>query len=287
MQIKTVQIHAPTTTTDEELFKKYIEYVDAHNNVSLVKLDEYYFIIKALGRKDYKEIMSNTQLNAYQKEEVVCEIAALYPEHFDFGLCDAGIPEQLCKEILKFSHFIGDGKETIALMDFYRSEMIQLHNQINCLISEAFPYLDFDDIENWDMEKTLKYLSRSEWILQNLRGVEMSYDPFTGERWDTSEITAPSEMPQQTASKDPNPIKQNDSPKQTDESVKGFIPGETIDERIARVESGKIKKERLTPEKLRELQSRFPEVDWTKQHKIDDFKAEISSEPVALRAPGE
>lgn len=290
MNIKTVQIQAPTQATNEEVFAKYIEFVDQYQAVSLIQLDEAYFVVKALGRKDYKEIMSNDSLNEYQREEIICEIATLYPVPFDFETCDAGIPSNLAKEILKFSHFTDNKQEAIHMMNYFRSEMVQLHNQINCLINEAFPHLSYDEIENWDMEKTLKYLSRSEWILQNLRGIEMGYDPFTGEKWE--EPTAPPAPAQQSAP----PVQQNEVPiNKPPETInykdaimpqaKGFVPGETIEERLERLEKGEIKKEPLTPEKLRELRARFPEVDWTAVPREEDFRENFSSENPALVTP--
>lgn len=296
MNIKTVQIHAPTVTTDEEIFNKYIDFVDEYQHVSLVRIEEYYFIVKALGRKDYKDIMTNEQLNMYQKEEVVCEVCTLYPSEFDFGTCEAGIPEQLCKEILTFSHFTQDTQESaVSMMNFFRSEMVQLHNQINCLIQEAFPNFNFEEIENWPMEKTLRYLSRSEWILQNLRGIEMNYDPFTGENWNAETIAQPIESlptPQrQFVSEpivpEPEEIHLSQTSSQNNEQAKGFIAGESLDDRIQRAYEGKVKKERLTPEKLRELQTKYPEVDWARKHEAKDFEVEISSEPMALRTPNE
>ena len=49
--------------------------------------------------------------------------------------------------------------------------MYDLDNQITCMINEAFPNIDIEEIENWDVEKTMKYFTRAEWKLHNLRGI--------------------------------------------------------------------------------------------------------------------
>ena len=121
--------------------------------------------------------------------------------------------------------------------------MYDLNNQIPCLINEAFPNFDIEDIENWDVERTSKYLSRAEWKLQNLRGMEFNYD-----------ILEQQEMANQQASEGEEQPKDNKSlaSKQPIEPT-SEQPKETIQTK---------KKQTLTPEKLAELKRMAPEIDW-------------------------
>lgn len=292
-------LHKPEVSTkDKSLFESYTEYVEKYNHVSIVQVHNMDFIIKSLGRMDYREIMLNQDLDNYLKEEAVCELCCLYPENFNFEDCEAGIPSALFQEILTFSFLSNDQEQDRRqLMNYFRGEMVELHNQINCMINEAFPSLDFETIENFDMMTALKYLSRAEWILQNLRNFEIARDPFTNEEWDADQITssqiqAPEKIPEPVTNKQI----QNESIKPKTETFSrpkvdiageqnSFIPGETIEERLERLQRGEIKPKKLTSDKLRELQNNFPEIDWTAQLNEQDFNAHVETTPMALRTP--
>lgn len=293
MQIKTIQSKmSPTleSLTDQSFFDIYAKLVELHETISIVQLDSQNFIIKSIGRKDFREIMLNKNLNDYLKEEAICELCTLYPENHDFENGDAGIASLLFNEILKISFLKKSQEEDRKnLMWYFRNEMAELHSQINCMIAETFPSLRYEEIENFDMTKTLKYLSRAEWILQNLRGFEMHRDPFTGEAWNTDDIipeNAPVkqheriETPQTQIMKEQMPIV-----KEQEQST--FKSGESLEERIKRFKNGEIKQEQLSYEKLQRLQQQFPEIDWTAKPKDSDFKERISAVPVALRTAEE
>lgn len=281
----------------QSLFEVYADLAEQYHHICIVQIEQHDFIIKALGRKDYKEIMTNLDLNDYLKEEAICEISCLYPEHFDFDNCDAGVATQLFKEILSFSFLSNDQEqERSQLMSYFREEMIQLHNQINCMISEAFPSLSFEEIENFDMMTALRYLSRAEWILQNFRGFEMLADPFTGEPWEPETVGDAKPASQEPVYQEPvtvaqpapsaeAPVKQRPKVELPQQANDSFIPGETIEERIERLKRGEIQPKQLTPEKLRQLQRDFPEVDWAAQVNPEDFEANVDSTPMALRTP--
>lgn len=110
--------------------------------------------------------------------------------------------------------------------------MFGLDNQITCIINEAFPQFDIEEIENWDVERTAKYLSRAEWKLQNFRGATFNEEYFNA----------------MTAQGEPQPQEEVQAPKQE-------VKQEPKDD-------GKPKKEKLTPERLRQLQAQFPEIKW-------------------------
>ena len=44
--------------------------------------------------------------------------------------------------------------------------MGQLEHQMDAIIALAFPNLKLEEIESWTLDKTLKYFSRAEWLLQ-------------------------------------------------------------------------------------------------------------------------
>lgn len=181
------------------------------------------YIYKALGRRDFRKIVSNEELSIEDKKDEIIKACIVYPEDFDIDDCIAGLINVLYSKIMEVS-YLNDEESKANVIEYYRQDMYSLDNQITCLINEAFPNFDIEEIENWDLERTAKYLSRAEYKLQNFRGFEFNEAYFQG--------TAPAEQPQE---------------QQTEEEVKEEIQS---------------KKEKMTPERLRQLQAQFPEIDW-------------------------
>ena len=151
----------------------FLKFCQEYRNVFMFHSDDQFFIFRAIGRGEYKEILKNPVITDLDREEIICDTCVLYPEEFDWEACEAGLPTVLSAEILKKS-YLTDLDERANLHSFYRSEMYDLDNQITCIIHEAFPQYEMEDIDKWDVEKTTKYLSRAEWILQNLRNAHVS-----------------------------------------------------------------------------------------------------------------
>ena len=202
-----------------------------YGKVNIYNIDGEIFFFRALKRGEYLKLCKEERISELDKEDIVCNTCIVYPEHYDFENCDAAVPSLLCKAILKASYL--DSIETrTGLMNYFREEMFDFQNQITCIINEAFPQFSLEEIEDWDMEKTAMYLSRSEWKLVNFRGANFNFDP--------NEMEQPEQQVQEV------PQVQNE-PKQKQERTTNFKGGA---------------KEKLTPEKLRELQTKFPDIDW-------------------------
>ena len=118
----------------------------------------------------------------------------------------------------------------INMISYYRQETNTINSNITCIINEAFPNFDIEEIENWDMDKTIKYFTRAEWKLINLRQIPIDTDIL--------EVIEAN----RTAPKEDSALEQIDA--DTSEIV------------------GVNKKQPLTPEKLAELQRKFPGIDW-------------------------
>lgn len=186
------------------------------------------YIYKALGRRDFKRIVSNENLSIEDKKDEIIKACIVYPEDFDIDDCIAGLINVLYSKIIEVSYLDSDESRT-GVIEYYRQDMYSLDNQITCLINEAFPNFDIEEIENWDLERTAKYLSRAEYKLQNFRGFEFNENYFQGTSTQVEE------------------------------------QAETEDEEVKQVEEpkdDKPKKQKLTPERLRQLQQQFPEIDW-------------------------
>lgn len=215
------------------------EFKKNYRNVYIYQFDNKIFIYRAVGRKEYTNLILNQNLSDPEKEEVLCKICCLYPVNFDFENCEeAGIPTSLAKEIVKNSYLSKENREKV--LQYHRSEMYDLDNQINCIIMSAFPNLSLDEIENWDVVTACKYYSRAEWILHNIKGVPLREKDVESDYVYMKNNAVTEE------------IVDDDS-----ETLKSTAPDNNI------AHNGKPKnKPKLTPEKLRELKEKYPEIDW-------------------------
>lgn len=164
MKIKR-EVYTPETIDINEL---YVQFATQYDNVFICQIESHIFIYRALGRAEYKDIMQNSDFSDLDKEEMLCMQCLLYPDPntFDWKTCDAGIPTELSKHILRYS-YLDSFERRFILRDIYRLEMQELDNQITCLIHEAFPSFSLEEIESWDVQRTTKYLTRAEWKLKN------------------------------------------------------------------------------------------------------------------------
>jgi hypothetical protein len=212
-----------------------------YNTLYTYQFDDNVFIYRPVGRKEYKELYLNDRLDEISKEEVLCRICVLYPANFDFENCDeAGLPTKLAEEIVKNSYLAPERRERV--LNYFRQDMYDLDNQKTCVILEAFPSLDMETVENWDIETTCKYYARAEWILHNLHGLQIrEKDP------DATYYGMPQDMRPQTEEFDPDMIQSTTN--NADTSHNGTPKQKTGNTT-------------LTPEKLRELKEKYPNIDW-------------------------
>jgi hypothetical protein len=246
--------------TSVNLTEIFLKLQETYRTINVLKIDEEVFMFRALGRSEFRSIANNTQFNDLEKEEIICQACTVWPENYDFENGDAGTPSTLSKAILECSH-LDSIESRMAVTQKARDEMFELDNQVTCIINEAFPQFDIEEIEQWDLEKTAKYLSRAEWKLQNLRGLNMAYDPYNGQ--------APQE--QQPQSQQPPERVAMKTPKTEEVGSDTSLTGKP--------------KEKLTPEKLAELRARYPEIYGKGElvTNIDQMKDSVDPTSAALR----
>ena len=151
----------------EETFQKY----DA---VFFSEIDGQLFAYRPIGRKEYKDIITDESLNEWDKQDKLCETALIYPENFNFDDCLAGVPDELSKDIIEKSCL--DPESMLYLLHMNRQEADQLGSEMACIIAEAFPSYTMDEIESWNNFKFTKLYAQAEWILKNIRGVQFQVD---------------------------------------------------------------------------------------------------------------
>lgn len=154
-------------TLIEDAFQKY-------SAVFFSEIDGQLFSYRPLGRKEYKDIATNENLDEWSKQDAIVTTALIYPENFDLDNCPAGIPDQLCSDIIEKSCL--DPESMLYLLHMQRQEADQLGSEMSCIIAEAFPAYSIDEIESWNNFKFMKIYAQAEWVLKNIRGVEFKLD---------------------------------------------------------------------------------------------------------------
>lgn len=206
-----------------------------YRNIYWTHIEGDLYVYRPIGRKEYKDIAIDETLDTADKKDKIVQTCVLMPEDFDVDECIAGIPEMLYEQIIINSYL--ESNDTInGVLNYYRNEMFSLDNQITCIINEAFPQFDIEEIENWGVEQTAKYLSRAEWKLQNFRNFQ-----FNEEYFNAMEEANKEEEVKEVPKEEPKDNKQN----------------------------GK-QKEKLTPEKLAKLKAQFPEINWEADSVMSD-----------------
>ena len=220
-------------------------------NIFLFQFEEKTFVYRAIGRKEYKNLVFMDMSNE-DREEELCRICTLYPENFDFRNCeDAGLPTRLAEEIYKNSYLSAENRS--KALTFYRSEMFDLDNQINCIINSAFPHLKLEEIEEWDVLTASKYYSRAEWVLKNIGGANFEDDPDEIYRQQIENTVSKSE-------------------EVTDEDIEEMRnQPKTPTQAMPPKKDKNSKKKNLTPEEVEDLKRRFPNIDWDQALHTDNY----------------
>lgn len=156
------------------------------------------FIFRPIGREEYKQIVVlDLDLGDYQ--EMICSQCVLYPENYDFSKGRAGIGEVVAHAILDVSGLLK--QQAPEMLEQFRTEMMQMDYQADCMIHEAFPEYSLEEISSWTLKKTMYYLSRAEWILQNLRGCQLTYLSEEEYQNQTNQVNQTQQIPNETQDK--------------------------------------------------------------------------------------
>jgi len=141
-----------------------------YEEVYMVTIQDQVFYYRLINREEYEDIVAQ-ELPYGKMQEAVCEVAVLHPVDFDFETGGAGYAEALCDLILEASGFLGG--QIKELLEEYRKDMQLFDNQVDCIIHEVFPEYRIEEIRRWSAKKTMWYLARAEYVLENLRGVKL------------------------------------------------------------------------------------------------------------------
>ena len=77
MRVKTGAAEARKQQESVDLKRLFEEFSEKYNQVFIESVDDQVFIFRALGRKDFKELVETKAVNDCAKEEIVCETCVL------------------------------------------------------------------------------------------------------------------------------------------------------------------------------------------------------------------
>lgn len=253
------------TAQDFDQFIK--DLVKEYGNIFFSEIDGQTYIYKALGRKTYKTLLKNPEVNIIDLEDKVCDETVLYPLDFKSEECDAGIPTELFKDILANS-FLTDAADMISLINVCRDEVDELDIQMSCIISEAFPAYDIEEIEEWDMIKFCRMYARAEWKLKNIRNLELTKDVVDIL---SGNITGEENITPEEPEKQPTPKPKPQAPAQA-QNQKGRV---------------KVGSREMTQEEYKqylEIQKQFPDIDWGADAMFTGYESQaVDTVPTPLR----
>lgn len=214
------------------------------------------FIFRLIGRAEYEQLLA-LELEEGQMQEAVCHTVTLHPP-FDFENDRAGFAEVLYQHIMDLSGF--QPNQPLALLQHYRDEMLVFDYQADCIIKEAFPEFDLEEISNWTARKTMYYLSRAEWILQNLRGVPLNpHEVLEGQPGPIPQ--KPMQMMPPAPIHEQTPVSAPSEPKKPGEHL---TEEEVMQMLQASMASHPVAPKQIDPRKQTQLNDLFPELSWFK-----------------------
>ena len=242
-----------------DIFQIIEELKSKYDDVYWITIGDTVYIYKPLGRRDEIEI-HELELSDLRKQNEVVNRTLLYP-HIDANSLKAGVFDKLYSTILKNSYMDEDVQARMNVTIYFRNEMQKLNNQVNAIISEAFPKYSIEEIENWGVERTAKYLAYAEWKLQNFYGATFNYDPVE----EMQKNLSGSAVPEQ---------------EQNPQSVDKTVPAKKANT-----------KKKYSREQIEALKRQFPEIDWEHDAVAEEGMAalnqHVDTTPVALRPIGQ
>lgn len=148
-----------------EIEQLIIHFRDTYDEVYLTTINDVDYIWRTLTKKEHNEI-AEFAVDDTDAFERICQTAVLYPETEFSTIGLAYLPERLAPQILNESGF-GEYRKEQNLLSIFRNQITSnFEVQAEILINRAFPYITFEEMENWTKEKLIKYVAKAEWSLQ-------------------------------------------------------------------------------------------------------------------------
>lgn len=161
------------TYEEEVAFKEQLRmWHEVHGSIYMTEVNEVLFFFRALSKKEL-EIAKEVYKDDYERTEYICKTCVIEPSIDDYSLdIFAGVPEILCRDILKESGYT-DAQKIKIMIARWENHIQEVENQLPLVIKEAFRDIPLEEIESWPMSKIAEYYVKAKWVLENLRGLEL------------------------------------------------------------------------------------------------------------------
>ena len=165
-------------TAIDEVVKKIYEVQNDFWETYYVEIANVEFLFREISRREYKLLLQSFQ-RTDDLEEAICATCVFVPQDYNFSECPAGIPPVLAETILEKSGFTGKEaeesfKEISDKFAKYSVELKTVEAQMAPIIVTAFPQYRLEEVAAWPISKTLWFLSRAEWVLDQVQGVHLN-----------------------------------------------------------------------------------------------------------------
>lgn len=126
------------------------------------------FVFRLITVKEYTQARMLTS-TPEEFNDAVCQIALIYPEDYNFSISPiAGASDIAGGYIIKESK-IFDNKAVLDVLENSRAKLGRFYDQCVLMIKAAFSEYTLEEIENWNYDKLMDMVAKSEYVL-NLRG---------------------------------------------------------------------------------------------------------------------
>lgn len=157
--------------------------------VFLVEVEEDNYLFRTLTRSEYQEILQVSD-DKDMAEELICQLAVIYPAGLNFATGDAGLPSLIAPSVVNESGF-GEMNKSHMYFHMYRQRMDSFEMQAEAAIQAAFPNITEEEMQTWTVEKLMRTLAKAEWILKNVKGYPIEFQDMTQKQEGEEQEPAP------------------------------------------------------------------------------------------------
>jgi hypothetical protein len=171
---------------ESDIADQILSWKHKYEDIYIVKIIKNIYIFRLLTRGEYFDIVSLQDNLSYDTENFILNNCLLYPSGIDnINNRLAGDIDYIIQNIVRLSGF-SKKSEIIKDLDEYRNKIGVLDNQITVLICKAFPQITPEDINKFNYNKLLKYITIAEAILDTKIIIEENQNTIDFEKDNTA-----------------------------------------------------------------------------------------------------
>lgn len=152
--------------------KKALKFQYPDNELFYVGICEKDYVFRNISKREFLEAQE-LAVTDYDFNEIICEIAIVYPENMSFENCIAGIPDTIAPVVIKHSDF--EGNSIIHRYVQQKAKINTFEEQAMAMVKAAMPEFTYSVMEHWPLSKLIQEATRAEYILKEIKGVNIEW----------------------------------------------------------------------------------------------------------------